>query len=453
MWTCLLFFLGIASSAVSRQQCPRECMCSMTATNLIVKCYEHPNTDIEKLSDQIDLVLSSNLTYGQLRSLTIVNSPLKCVPRSICRLTTLTHLRLDNNRFTRLPDNCLTNLSNLVVFSAHGNAIETLQDGVFHGLTKLQYLDLTSNRIGSIGLSVFGKSSHLNNLFTILLSGNNLTSLEPWVVVRGLVGSFQQRVLVDLSHNAISKFTNKMGLTGLCVDLVPYANVLLQNNNIHHYIDIFRGWLGWKETDFKIALNCYNVSAGRLSLELSFIGNNMACDCVDYYFFKLSFLQAIEYYFQPMPCMLTDPLTRNSSRVDGFKTPLELFVCELTDRCPAGCVCVHRPANATLHIYCSNKNLSVLPVELPELPDNQTKYKLDFSNNRLARLEDRCYFANTSVLDVSNCGIVSASNWEEIIIIPDVNLYGNKISSLPPSLLSVNITTVGKLNIANNPWD
>ena len=48
--------------------------------------------------------------------------------------------------------------------------------------------------------------------------------------------------------------------------------------------------------------------------------------------------------------------------------------------------------------------------------------------------------------------MVSVSDWEEIVTIPHVNLYGNEITALPPSLLSVNFTTE-KLNIANNPWD
>jgi len=109
-------------------------------------------------------------------------------------------------------------------------------------------------------------------------------------------------------------------------------------------------------------------------------------------------------------------------------------------------------ANVTLHVYCSNANLTVLPLQVPELPDNRTKYKLDFSNNQLRRLEHHDYFANTSILDVSNCGVVSVRDWEEITKIPDVNLYGNEITVLPPSLVAANITT-GKMNIANNPWD
>jgi len=105
-------------------------------------------------------------------------------------------------------------------------------------------------------------------------------------------------------------------------------------------------------------------------------------------------------------------------------------------------------------VYCSDKNLTRLPLELPELPNSRTKYKLDFSNNRLLhRLEYRDYFVNTSILDVSNSGVDDiADSWADIAKIPDINLFGNKMTSLPPTFLSANITN-DKLNLANNPWD
>jgi len=68
------------------------------------------------------------------------------------------------------------------------------------------------------------------------------------------------------------------------------------------------------------------------------------------------------------------------------------------------------------------------------LPKSYTKYKLDFSNNRLLRrLEHRDYFVNTSILDVSNSDIQvteSADVWNSILNIPQVNLYGNKLTSI-----------------------
>jgi len=457
MWICLLLlcaqfaFRGTSCTDIWAQ-CPPKCRCYTghnAASSLTVNCFRNPDVDRKELADKLDSLLTGNTTYGRLTSLSIVDTPLTQVPRSVCRLTTLTQLCLDNNRLALLPDSCLTNLSNLVWFSAHDNAIETLQDGVFQGLTKLQYLNLERNNISSIGLSVFATSSNLSNLFRIMLSENKLTSLEPWVYVRGFIGSFQNIVRIYLSYNKISKFTNKMGIYGLCTTEISFAYIYLGHNKISHFIDIFKGW---EVHNFEDVISCYHLDAGRINFMVSYYGNNITCDCVDYYLFRESALQEIEYNSQSMKCMLTDPVTRKSSLVDGFRTPLKLFVCELTEHCPAECVCVHRPANATLHIYCSNTNLTVLPLQLPELPDNLTKYKLDFSNNQLRRLEHRDYFASTWILDVSNCDVVSISDWDELANVPNVNLYGNKITSLPTSLLSINMTTT-KLNMANNPWD
>ena len=453
MWTgllllCAQFALGMTSNAAICSEC--LCLVRYLRANtysVTVNCQGHADINDDQLSEQLESQLSTNLTYGHLSSVSIINSPLTRFPRSVCRLTTLTHLQLDNNRLTRLPDNCLTKLSNLVRFTAADNAIETLQDGVFSGMTRLQYLDLSRNRISSIGLSVFTTSANLSNLYTILLSGNNLTSVEPWIIERGLIGSFQKIVHIDLSSNRISKFTNNMGHKETC-HKIPFAYINLDYNNIRHFIDILIGW----KVDFEVALHCFHVIGGRINLMFSYTGNRIACDCIDYNFFRQPLLQKIEYHDQPTLCMLTDPLTKKANLVDGFRTPLSLFVCELTELCPARCVCVHRPANFTLHVYCSNTNLTVLPHELPELPDSRTKYKLDFSNNQLHRLEHRDYFVNASILDVSHSGVVSVINWEEIAKIPHVNLFSNKIASLPRSILSVNITTE-KLNLANNQWD
>ena len=113
--------------------CPTNCSCTSTTegSGLTVDCLQGVHLDRELLSKQLDLLLSSNQTYGHLTRLSITNSPLTNVPRSVCRLTTLTQLHLDNNRITRLPDNCLTNLTALTLLSASRNNIRGLQDGLF----------------------------------------------------------------------------------------------------------------------------------------------------------------------------------------------------------------------------------------------------------------------------------------------------------------------------------
>ena len=449
-WSCLL--LLYAQAAIVWAYCPTNCSCRSTTGSLNVDCQARADVDLEQFGEQLDLMLSSHSTSGLLTSLSITNTPLRQVPTSVCRLTTLKYLYLDDNRLTQLPDNCLSNLPNLERFSAHDNAIETLQDGVFDGLTKLQYLNLDRNGIRSIGLRVFATSSNLPSLFNISLSENDLTSLEPWSYDRGIVGSFERRVWINMTHNKISKFTNKMGFyTELCYRKIPFAQVFLQNNKIKHFADIFSGW----QLKFANLIGCFRLKNGLLNYLFWIDDNNMACDCINYDLYRILASQNFpEGITLAVSCNLTDPLTRKWSIVNGFGTDPNLFVCELTVRCPAGCICVYRPHNATLHIYCSIRNLTALPRELPKLPDSSTKYKLDFSNNRrLGRLEYRDYFVNTSILDVSDSGVTDIEDWEEIATeIPDVNLFGNKISSLPRTFLSTNITT-RRLNLANNTWD
>ena len=379
MWTCLLllyaqFAVGIKVDTVIWPQCPTNCSCnnSLDSTVLYIDCHGSLDVDQEQ-ANEIDSMLSN--TSGNFEQVNISNRPLMYVPRSVCRLTTLTHLNLDRNRLTRLPENCFAKLSNLRSFSASDNAIETVQDGVFDGLRKLEFLDLSRNRISSIGLSVFATSANLSSLFTILLSENNLTSLEPWLYNRGLIGSFEKKVMIDLSHNKISKFTNQMGLSKMCYNDIPFVYVNLRNNGIKHFMDVMNGW----QVDITQLLSCYKVRKRSANVVLSY-GESIMCDCDNYQFYSMLSMVDKPFDFEiKILCNLTDPLTRMSSLVDGLYTDLSLFVCELTERCPAGCVCVHRPANATLHIYCSNRNFTVLPLELPDLPDSRTKYKLDFS--------------------------------------------------------------------------
>ena len=371
--------------------------------------------------------------------------------RSVCGLTTLTELHIDHNRLTGLPD-CLTNLSDLVYLEASDNAIVTLQDGVFDGLRKLLHLDLSRNMISFIGLSVFAMSSNLSELAWISLSENNLTFLEPWIYDRIIY--YNDQVYINLTHNRISKFTNEMGQQRPCYHTgYSIATLDLSYNKLQYIEDI----LNFQRLGLESISRCHDIHRGGLFLQLNISHNNIACDCINYNFYSMDpfskhpFLNTID--LRGADCNVTDPITKQSRIMKFNNVDLSLFVCELPERCPAGCVCFHRPTNATLHVYCSNKNLMVLPLEMPELPDSRTKYKLDFSNNRLLRrLEHRDYFVNTSILDVSDSSVDDVNDWEEIAKIPDVSFFGNKITSLPRSFLSINVTT-RKLNLANNPWD
>ena len=544
--------------------CPSSCLCSVDDSSLAVGNCSRENIDqeVEQLSQQIDSLLSSNLTYsylthGHLAQLWIPNTPIRHLPLSICRLSTLQGLYLFNNQLTQLPDNCFINLTALTSLSAEQNRITKLQvgvfdglhkleklylnnnditelqdgifdrlrmlkilqlnnnrissiglrtfdglskleglnlqsnnitelqdgifdtlrmlqvlvlnsncissiglhvfdelsklqvlnlrtnritqlhDGIFDGLRMLKTLDVSDNRISSIGSRMFGGSAMKHSLNYVNLSANRIQTLESWPIYMGI----NQTVKVDLSDNNIHRFTNMMRWKENCGMRKVHFDLLLERNPITVPVsDLLRGWdmnISSTWCSSPLMLESYSVTINYVYFD---------CECVDFIIFSLR-LSADKYKIGTVICNNRSLILNQDNTV-----PLDQFVCELTERCPSGCRCVHRPANVILHIYCNNTNLTVLPFELPQLPNSYTKYILDFSNNQLRRLEHRDYFINSSILDVSNSNIQLVRGWSDILKIPQVNLYGNKLTSFPQLISSLNITTA-HLNVARNPWD
>jgi len=444
---CLKFvaMLAILSTVTTTPFCPSRCDCLGGApdTSLTVDCHRDPDIDRRQLSQQIDSLLSSNLSYGHVTLLNITGTPLTHVPTSVCRLTTLTQLHLDHNRVNRLPDNCLSNLTALTSLTASNNAITELQDGLFDGLDKLVRLNLFRNLILSIGLRVFNGSAMLTSLREVRLNYNRIRTLEPWFYYVGIKGQLHYESVVDLSYNNISAFANKMNWKAKCGMKEMHVNLILHHNRFKHIMDILHGWnlniLKW--------LCLYPHQYHDLD-----IGRNhfIECDCVDFSFYKMLTTVVKTRLLSNTYCNGPQRLFRKKVT----SVPLDQFVCELTNRCPSGCRCVHRPANATLHVYCSNANLTALPLELPELPKSYTKYKLDFSTNRrLRHLERRPYIVDTSILELSNCNIdsIDLELWSDLANITQVFLDGNQLQSLPSSVATVSLQRT-KFSLRKNPW-
>ena len=240
-----------------------------------------------------------------------------------------------------------------------------------------------------------------------------------------------------------------MGWKARCgIETVSLNYLQLNHNRIKHMSDVLHGW----RMNIKTV---YCLAPHRPDVPFSYIGfenNNMKCDCVDFDILKL-----IHIPYMHTTTALDDTFCSGPVDLAGTKVlavPLDQLVCELTERCPPGCRCVHRPANATLHVYCSNTNLTAVPFELPKLPKSYTKYKLDFCNNRgLYRLEHRDYFIHTSILDVSNCNVdsVDLDIWNDLANISQVFLDGNQLQSLPSWVAAVNLERT-HFSIGRNPW-
>jgi len=494
LMSCIILKVTVASA--SAFDCPRMCNCSTPTVKveyvytikdnntLTVDC-KGSDVNESTLVQELDLLLTHNRLRENLLVLYITNTPLTRVPMSICQLSNLQWLVLDDNRLSRLPDNCFANLTALLGLVARRNNITELQNGVFDGLNTLKYLLLSHNMIASIGLRVFSNQSDLINLMWIILSHNLLQSLEPWPYIRGLRGSINSKIEIDTSFNLISKFTNKIEWQCDCSQ-PSYAYIDVSFNYIRHIRDILDGWNITNDQWFCLMHIAPSTSprdiTGNLqpraqAFDVDYSASlSYHCDCVDMHFLKLvKFFPYVNNYMYLQSMWCSQPLSLANRVISEMS--LNEFVCELSDkRCPPSCQCVSRPENYTVHVYCSAANLSKLPLDLPPLPSSKYKYKLDFSNNKLIRhLQHRPYFVNTYALDVSNCAIsvVDFNAWQEfammssehhslrydetkdnnysVIVTPEVFLHGNKIESPPFNVTEINLTTV-RLTLNNNPW-
>lgn len=423
-------------------QCPKDCTCEVTSLgdHITVDCGQR-SADPEQLIRQLNSLLSENHFPELLVSLTIKNTPLTRVPASVCRLLNLVTFHFEHNNITALPDNCLTNLTKLVTLSVKFNSIASLQNGLFDGLVNLVTLDLAFNQIASIGLRVFSNASDLTSLRWLDLNFNRLTSLEPWWYYRCIVGNENSGVTIVVSNNMISNFTNELEFNFDCGQKRPFGFLDLFGNQISHVMDIMNGWniAGF----FKVF--CLKNSLHRHPYMKFYLGGyTYDCDCIDFDIYRAVKMAPRMTLLKDVYCKNTKISSDIGQGVLATSIPLNQLVCEKTDRCPSSCRCVYRPANSTLHVYCSSSNMTSFPLDLPPLPKTYVRYKLDFSNNKgLQRLERRPYFVNTSILDVSNCGLteITLGVLKDISRFTAVDVRGNMLQSFPRHTGTVNIST------------
>ena len=460
MLSALAFFTLVAYVDATQSgnvpQCPPGCSCKLTFfdTKLYVKCgYVSQDIKEKQLSHQLDSMLSADHFVENLTSLIITNTPLTRVPASVCKLLNLTSLNLDHNKITELPDNCFTKLTKLVTLSAANNAITGLQDGLFDGLQSLVNLVLLSNHISFIGLRLFSNSSDLTSLRLINLDSNRLMSLEPWWYYRCTLGNETSPVKISLSRNSISNFSNELHFQYRCGMKPPYGELILSKNRIRHIMDLFSGW-NIDLDSLNTTLSCLsNIRGKRRYMTFDFGGKTYICDCTDFPFYEFASKFPENSILRDVRCGAGKFKSDLGEGFHATSIPIRKFTCEFRDRCPANCRCVYRPANMTVHVHCNSTNMSSLPQDLPPLPKSHVTYKLDFSNNKLLRhLEHRPYFANTSILDLSNCSLTEIN----IEVLKDVSRFsmvsfrGNMIESFPRQADTVNISAT--LRIGDNPW-
>jgi Leucine-rich repeat (LRR) protein len=447
----LLHLWVLLQADINNGNCPLSCTCvDESFSSLVIDCTGRTSIILgsHNLTSELDqLMMSVEVDRHELTSLTIVNSPLNDVPQSVCQLTKLRSLYLNSNQLMRLSVNCINKLVSLEIFSAGDNRITELQDGLFDSLMNLREIYLHRNLISSIGLRVFSNSSTLINLRSISLASNQLKSLEPWPMIRGSVPhlSTDSKVTVNLANNIISLFTNKVGWNYSCMSNTSYIRLNLQSNAMKHISDFSIGW-GIHNYSSQLCLMRSNIHRW-----LQIGGKKFVCDCLDYDY--VIFSQFFKHSDLMDKVMCADPPELVMQWL--VRVPPIQLVCEETNKCPRGCKCIYRPANATYHVSCNELNSTSLLDELPPLPKTTVSYKLEFSEGcSVERIENRTYLSKVSILILSNSGVkfIDGDAWTDLFQMRYVYLDGNSITSLPERVQRLNVSGTLRLSLGRNPW-
>ena len=431
---------------------PNGCQCNFTLalTQLSIDCGRGV-PDADQLSRHLGSFLSADYIAKSVTSLTITNSALMQIPASVCQLLNLTTLSLEHNKITEIPDNCFTKLTKLATLSLAWNSIRGLQDGLFDGLQSMEKLYLSHNEISFIGLRVFSNASDLTSLRWLDINNNKLASLEPWWYYRCILGSKASPVKIFLRGNLLSNFTNELQFDFRCGMMRPFGYIDLSYNRITHVMDILYGW-NIADITRQVCLGNFRTGCNPC-MDFYIKGFMYACDCIDFPVYKIAKITPRSSMLQGVYCIKEKFQAEWGQPQLASRIPLIEFVCEISDHCPSSCRCIYRPANSTLHVYCSSENFSSLPLHLPPLPKRSVKYKLDFSNNKLLRrLEHRPYFVNTSILDATNCSLteVTVEDLKNLSNFKVVNLRGNMLQSFPRQARTMHISAT--LHLGLNPW-
>ena len=117
-----------SSNDINEPTCPVSCSCSpdLEGPVLTVNCTGRTDNNSSLLVAEFNRLFVGDLLL-KLTDLSITNSHLTTIPTSICQMTQLTRLTLNNNQLSQLPQHCFTRMQKLNNFQANNNEIEEVQ--------------------------------------------------------------------------------------------------------------------------------------------------------------------------------------------------------------------------------------------------------------------------------------------------------------------------------------
>ena len=437
-----LTFLGLSRNKLKHMHCDLSNLTQITTLDLqdnkfeSMPCELSTVTELTSLNLQMNRIKSvpcdlSNLSH--LIYLDISRNDLIAFP---CELTTLPKLKtvdLADNSMVSIPCD-LANMTEIKSIVLSFNSFHTFPCALTN-LRKLSSLDVSHNQITSIPCDL----SNMTNLASIELVYNLISVLDSWPIM--LAKASLQKL--NLDANDLTQFTNTAGTSGvLCKAFHHPFSMSLKYNNIIHIMDIVKGW----NLDMKTNEELYNC--------LDFIvpqvqWNPLNCDCIDYDVY--SYLQNRSISVRNQTKCSYPP------KLEGMNPAyisLDQFVCDISENCPSGCICINSPFYQNITVNCEYTEFITLPENIPELPNEDYGYSLQFINGHLRNIFYAPYLRNVKAANFGNNSITEIS-MEALVALQNVsllNLDHNALQRLPGNITDIHFKGDIDLKLGDNPW-
>ena len=432
---------SINSSSLGSNECLLSCSCNPDKETTTITCSVESNSDTE-INSKIERILDSfaqNITHLKISD----EYSMENIPEIICKMELLEELDLRYNWIKTLPIGCFTRLDRLRVLDVSFNVITELRKGMIEGLQLLEELFMSYNRISFIEQGVFSNQSDLLSLRNLQLGDNWLTSLDSWPFVRAQA---HPGCRIELLRNRISSFTNNGDWSFRCGMQPLNINLNLDYNPIKHISDI----LGMFDIRNFIDFMCMLGNTAFSKFDISFYDVKLTCDCHDYTFIQIARFWRHFKFASTAYCWEPERLFGL-----GFAyVAVEQLVCDIFDQCPSGCKCTKQPATLTIHVNCTNADLTEMPLNLPSISQLSTyKYNLIMPNTGIKRLDYRKNLQQTKGIDVNNSKVsdIDDNVWKGFQHVNYVNLNGNNLKHIPEIVTSLNYSKV-LIDIRDNPF-
>ncbi|XP_050509871.1 protein toll isoform X1 [Diabrotica virgifera virgifera] len=390
--------------------------------------------------------LSPNVFKGlkKLKTLDLSKNQIKSLPDSLFSDSlALDMLNLDFNSITKISNELFSTTKNLSTLTIRHNNLNYIETRAFVQLDQLRTLDLSYNQLTLVYIPGQSPIPALLSLESLILRNNQIKDFPD-------LGHLQYLQNVDVSFNQLQI----LRIEDLVVNTRQSLGFVdLQNNKIQE-VDFGTLNITMSNTELQYKLiERFSPNNKYLQMKVDLRKNPILCDCSVY--------NLVRYYQNDMYPAVRSRIDLNINGIVCDKSTLfqDVLVthlkpddisCEVSSiSCPKKCFCLWHYHSDSVHVNCSNRNLT----QFPTLTIRDNKIKLDLDGNYIeGGLNSSMGYDNVTELILSNNRIHDLK-WIPMGI-EKLNLQHNSLTHIDSELFKIINSTksLNKLELAYNPW-